>query len=55
MISPESRTKAWIESLRSQYPNIKDVALLEKSIRAFSRWNPSNSPAAPSSSKAARP
>ena len=36
MISPESRTKAWIESLRSQYPNIKDVALLEKSIRAFS-------------------
>lgn len=51
MISPESRTKAWIESLRSQYPNIKDVALLEKSIRA----NPSNSPAAPSSSKAARP
>ena len=36
MISPDSRSKAWIESLRSQYPNIKDVALLEKSIRAFS-------------------
>lgn len=36
MISPESRTKEWIESLRTHYPKIKDVALLEKSIRAFS-------------------
>lgn len=36
MISPESRTIQWIESLRSQYPNIKDTSLLEKAIRAFS-------------------
>ncbi len=36
MISSESRTARWIESLRSQYPNIKDVSLIEKSIRAFS-------------------
>ena len=36
MINPESRSKAWIESLRSHYPNIQDVALLEKAIRAFS-------------------
>lgn len=38
MISPESRSKEWIEFLRSQYPNIKDAALLEKSIRAFFYW-----------------
>lgn len=36
MISPESRTTQWIESLRPQYPNINDASLLEKSIRAFS-------------------
>ena len=36
MINPESRTREWIESLRMQYPYIKDAALLEKAIRAFS-------------------
>jgi predicted nucleotidyltransferase component of viral defense system len=36
MISPESRTREWIESLRIQYPYIKDASLLEKTIRAFS-------------------
>jgi predicted nucleotidyltransferase component of viral defense system len=36
MINPESRTREWIESLRTQYPHIKDASLLEKSIRAFS-------------------
>jgi len=36
MINPESRSIQWIESLRAQYPNIKDASLLEKSIRAFS-------------------
>lgn len=36
MINPESRTTEWIESLRKQYPNIKDASLLEKAIRAFS-------------------
>ena len=36
MIDPESRSVQWIDSLRSQYPNIKDAALLEKAIRAFS-------------------
>lgn len=36
MINPESRTREWIESLRTQYPYIKDASLLEKTIRAFS-------------------
>ena len=36
MINPESRSAQWIESLRAQYPNIRDASLLEKSIRAFS-------------------
>ena len=36
MISPQSRTLEWIDSLRSLYPNIKDASLLEKTIRAFS-------------------
>lgn len=36
MINPESRTREWIESIRTQYPYIKDVSLLEKTIRAFS-------------------
>lgn len=36
MIDPESRTAAWIDSLRVQYPNIKDASLLEKAIRALS-------------------
>ncbi len=36
MISPESRTREWIESLRTHYPYIKDASLLEKTIRAFS-------------------
>lgn len=36
MINPESRSAQWIESLRSQYSNIRDASLLEKSIRAFS-------------------
>ena len=36
MINPESRTQEWIESLRTQYPYIKDASLLEKTIRAFS-------------------
>lgn len=36
MINPVSRTREWIETLRIQYPYIKDASLLEKSIRAFS-------------------
>lgn len=36
MISPESRTLEWIDSLRTRYPYIKDASLLEKTIRAFS-------------------
>lgn len=36
MINPVSRTREWIESLRIQYPYIKDASLLEKTIRAFS-------------------
>lgn len=36
MIHPDSRSLAWIDSLRSRYPHIKDAALLEKTIRAFS-------------------
>lgn len=36
MISPESRTLEWINSLRTKYPYIKDASLLEKTIRAFS-------------------
>ena len=36
MISPESRTREWIESIRTLYPYIKDASLLEKTIRAFS-------------------
>ena len=36
MINPESRTLEWIDSLRAQYPYIKDASLLEKTIRAFS-------------------
>lgn len=36
MINPVSRTREWIETLRIQYPYIKDASLLEKTIRAFS-------------------
>ena len=36
MIDPESRSREWIESLRTKYPEIKDPALFEKTIRAFS-------------------
>ena len=35
MIKPESRTLEWIDSLRAQYPYIKDASLLEKTSSAL--------------------
>ena len=35
MIHPESRTLAWIETVANEN-NIRDIALVEKTIRAFS-------------------
>lgn len=35
MIHPESRTLAWIETVASKN-NVRDIALVEKTIRAFS-------------------
>ena len=35
MIHPDSRTKGWIEHVANEY-RIRDIALVEKTIRAFS-------------------
>ncbi|MDO5315377.1 MAG: hypothetical protein Q4F82_04630 [bacterium] len=35
MIHPDSRTAAWIEKVAKEN-NVKDIALAEKTIRAFS-------------------
>lgn len=37
MIHPDSRTLSWIEQVAKDN-KIKDIALVEKTIRAFSCW-----------------